>query len=106
MNNNKTHSSDNVYNNIKQTIEHLFCKILPITLVLYICSFFLCDKSYEILSKTVILSEGFQHICYLVNFCDAFNLILSYLIVAEFATLIVLVRTSKLKHNEKIYGSK
>ena len=99
MSNNKPISSDNVYNNIKQTIENLFYKIFPATLVLYMFSFFLCDKSYEILSKTVIVSKGFQYVCYLVRFCDAFNLILSYLTVAELMTLIVLVRMSKKGQN-------
>ena len=99
MNNNKSHSSASVCNNIKQTIEHLFYKMLPVTVMIYMYSFFLCDKSYEILGRTVILSEGFKYACYFMNFCDSFNLGLSYLLVAEVIAMIVLVRLSKMSQS-------
>lgn len=80
--------SNNTITITNKVIHRLCYVILPITMALFILSFWLYDKSLDIVGTTELISAKFSYACNFMNFCDNLKIVLSYLIVAEIGALV------------------
>lgn len=80
--------SSNTITITNKPIHRLCYVILPITMALFILSFWLYDKSLDIVGTTELVSAKFSYACNFMNFCNSMKEIISYLIVGEIGALV------------------